>query len=179
VLVLGSGISGLLHIMLAKAMGAGRIIATDVSEFRLDKAKQFGAEVVLDARDDVPARVREANGGWAADLVIVCTGAFVAFEQALASVERGGTILCFATTKPGVALPVPLNDFWRNGITMLPSYANSPYDAEVSIELIRAGRLPVRDMVSHCLSLDEAGKGFELVAQAQDSLKVIIEPHRA
>ncbi|HUW62720.1 MAG TPA: zinc-dependent dehydrogenase [Candidatus Bathyarchaeia archaeon] len=176
VVVMGSGISGLLHIMLAHAMGAGRIIATDISPYRLAKAAEFGAGCAIDARDDVPARVREANRGRPADLVIVCTGALTAFQQALKSVDRAGTVLCFATTDPGVELSVPLNEFWRNGITVLPSYANSPYDAQVAIELLAAGRLPVNKMITHRLPLAETQKGFQLVAGAGDSLKVIIEP---
>jgi len=176
VVVMGSGISGLLHIMLARATGAGRIIATDISPYRLSKASEFGADAAIDARDDVPDRVREANRGRPADLVIVCTGALTAFQQALKSVDRAGTVLCFATTDPGVELPIPLNEFWRNGITVLPSYANSPYDAQVAIELLAAGRLPVSQMITHRLPLAETQKGFQLVAGAGDSLKVIIEP---
>jgi len=178
VLIIGSGISGLLHLVLARAMGAGRIIATDINEYRLEKAKGFGADATIQATEDVPARVRECNGNRLADLVVVCTGAFSAFAQALKSVDRGGTILCFATTDPGVEIPIPANEFWRNSITVLPSYANSPYDAAVAIELIRAGRVPVNQMITHRLSLAEAGLGFKLVAEAKDSIKVIIEPQR-
>jgi L-iditol 2-dehydrogenase len=178
VVVMGSGISGLLHIMLARALGAGRILATDVNDYRLARAAEFGADATFKATGDVPASVRAANAGRPADLVIVCTGALTAFKQAIASVDRGGTILCFATTDPGVELPIPLNDFWRNGITVMPSYANSPYDAEVAIQMLRGKRLPVADMITHRLPLAETGVGFQLVAEARDSLKVIIEPQR-
>ena len=178
VVVLGSGISGLLHVALAKALGAGRILATDVSEYRLAKAKELGADDVLDAREDVAAWVESSNGGRLADLVIVCTGAFTAFEQALKCVDRGGVVLCFATTEPGVDLPVPLNDFWRNSVTILPSYANSPYDAAAAMELIRAGRVSVGDMITHRVSLADAGVGFKLVAEARESIKVIVEAQR-
>jgi len=178
VLIMGSGISGLLHLLLARALGAGRIITTDISGYRLKKAQQFGADAVIHAKEDVPARVRELNDNRLADLVIVCTGAFSAFTQALQSVDRGGTVLCFAPTDPGVELPIPVNDFWRNSITVMPSYANSPYDATVALELIRAGRVAVRDMITHRLPLAETGVGFKLVAAAEESIKVIIEPHR-
>jgi len=178
VLIIGSGISGLLHLLLAKAMGAGRVVTTDVTEYRLNMARELGADAAIDARDDVPARIRSLNGNRPADLVIVCTGAFPAFLQALKSVDRGGTVLCFATTDPGVELPIPINDFWRNGITVLPSYANSPYDAAVAIALLAAGRIPVRKMITHRLGLAETGLGFKLVAEAKDSMKVIIEPQR-
>lgn len=178
VLTLGSGISGLLHVALARALGAGRIVATDINEYRLNAARRFGADVVIHAAEDVPTRLRQANEGRLANLVIVCTGAFPAFIQALQSVDRGGTVLFFAPTEPGVDLPVPVNDFWRNGITLMPSYGNSPLDAIVAIELIRARRVPVHEMITHRLSLAETGLGFRLVADAGESIKVIIEPHR-
>lgn len=178
VLVLGSGISGLLHIALAHALGAGRIVATDVNEYRLKAAQRFGVDVVLHAQEDVPARLRQANEDRLANLVIVCTGAFPAFVQALQAVDRGGTVLFFAPTEPGVDLPVPVNDLWRNGITLMPSYGGSPLDITVAIELIRARRVPVGEMITHRLSLAETGLGFQLVAEAGESIKVIIEPHR-
>jgi L-iditol 2-dehydrogenase len=177
VAVFGAGISGVLHIALAKALGAGRIIATDIAEFRLAQARRFGADFAFDAREDVPKRVREANGGRAADLVIVCAGALAAFKQALASVDRGGTILTFATTDPGVELPVPLNDFWRNDITMKPSYGNSPGDAAIALDLIAARRVPVADMITHRLPLDESPQGFRLMSTpGGQHLKVVIVP---
>ena len=178
VLILGSGISGLLHLLLAHAMEAGRIIATDVNEYRMKMAKELGADVVINADRDVPTRLREINEGRLADLVIVCTGAFPAFTQALESVDRGGTVLFFAPTKPGVNLPVPVNEFWRNEIKLVTSYANSPLDATEAIELIRSGRVPVRKLITHRLSLRDAGIGFRLMADAGESIKVIIEPHR-
>ncbi len=177
VAVLGAGISGVLHVALAKALGAGRIVATDITPHRMEFAKRFGADAVCDAREDVPAFVRDALGR-PADLVIVCAGAPAAFEQALASVDRGGTVLCFATTDPGVLLPVPLNDFWRNDITLKPSYGNSPYDASVALELIAARRVPVAEMITHRLPLEETPQGFRLMSTpGGKQLKVVILPH--
>ena len=176
VAVFGSGISGVLHVALAKACGAGKIVATDVAPHRMAFAKRFGAAEVCDARDDVPAFVRSALGR-PADLVIVCAGALAAFEQALASVDRGGTILCFATTDPGVELSVPLNDFWRNDVTLKPSYGNSPQDAMVALDLIANRRVPVADMITHRLPLAETPKGFQLMSTpGGEHLKVVILP---
>ncbi len=179
VLILGSGISGLLHILLAHASGAGRVIATDVSDYRLKAAKELGADEVINAKDDIPSRLREVNDNRLVDLVIVCTGAYSAFTQALESVDRAGTILFFAPTEPGVELPVPVNDFWRNEIKLMPSYGGSPSDISIAIELIRSGRVPVDKMITHRVSLKDAGLGFKLVAQAKESIKVIIEPHKS
>ncbi len=176
VLILGSGLSGLLHLALARAVGVTRIITTDVNEFRLDLARRLGATAAVSARSDVAAAVREHNDGRLADMVIVCTGAFPAFRQALEAVDRGGTVLCFATTEPGVDLPVPINKFWRNGVTLMPSYACSPYDISIALELLAAGKFPVQEMITHRLPLEKTTQGFVLVAEAGDSMKVIIKP---
>lgn len=178
VLILGSGISGLLHLLLARALGAGRVITTDINEYRLKAAQQFGADAVLHAREDIPAVLGQINDNKLADLVIVCTAALPAFIQALQSVDRGGTVLFFAATDPGVDLPIPVNRFWRNGIKLMPSYGSSPSDTITAIELIRARRIPVHKMITHRLSLTEAGLGFQIVAEAKESIKVIIQPHK-
>lgn len=178
VAVLGSGTAGLLHAALARAMGAGRIIATDLSSRRLQMAKRLGADAVIHAGEDVPRRLREENDGLGADLVIVCTGALPALEQALHCVDRGGTILFFAPTNPGVTLSLPFNDLWKDEISIVTSYAGAPRDIVESIELLRLGRVQVKDMISHRLPLSEAGRGFQLVAEARDSIKVVIEPQK-
>ncbi len=176
VLILGSGLSGLLHLVLARASGITRIITTDVNDFRLDMARRFGATLAVSASEDIPARVRETNDGRLADLVIVCTGAHPAFRQALESVDRGGTVLCFATTEPGVDLAVPINEFWRNGVILMPSYACAPLDIMIAMDLIQVGAFPVSEIITHRLPLEETGKGIKLVADAGDSMKVIIYP---
>jgi L-iditol 2-dehydrogenase len=179
VLVLGSGLAGLLHINLARALGAGRIAATDLSDFRLDAARRLGADFTFSATDDVPARLREVNDGRLADLVIVATGARPALSQALDSVERGGTVLFFAPTEPGVSVEVPVNDvFFRNDATLTTTYAAAPGDLTTALELIASGRVQIGDMISHRLPLAETALGFRLTAGASDSLKVVIEPQQ-
>jgi len=178
VLVLGSGIAGLLNIKLAKAYGAERIIATDISRYRLDAAKRFGADVVIDATEDVPRLVRGANGGRPADYAIVCAGSSAVIDQAMKSIDRGGTILLFAPPTPGTQVPVPFGDLWKDEITITTTYAGSPDDFKEAIELLRAKRIVVSDMITHRFGLAHAGKGFELVAKAGESIKVIVEPQR-
>ena len=179
VLVLGSGLAGLLHINLARTLGAGRIVATDMVNYRLAAARKFGADFAFLATDDVPARLREVNDGRLADLVIVCTGAIPALKQALESVDRGGTVLFFAPTEPGVNISVPINDvFFRNDVTLTTTYAGAPANLASALELIGAGSVRVGEMITHRLGLAEAGLGFKLTAEAGDSLKVIIDPQR-
>lgn len=176
VLILGSGISGLIHLLLAKAMGAGLVFTTDISEYRLNAARRLGADAAINAKEYTPEKFRALNGMRLAELVIICTGNLSAFNQALKSVAAGGTVLFFAPLEPHVELSIPVNDFWRNGITLVPSYGNSPLDAAIAIELIRAGRVPVDELITHRLSLKEIAKGFRLTAEAGESIKIIINP---
>ena len=177
VFVIGSGMSGLLQIALARASGAGHIIASDIHEYRLKAAQQFGADEAIDAKEATPSLIRRKNHGKLFDLVIVCAGSLSAYKQALETVDRGGTILCFAPIEPGVKFAFPFFDFWNDGITLLPTYGGSPLDITTSIELIRSRRLLVREMITHQLPLEETGLGFKLVAEAKESIKVIIKPH--
>jgi len=176
VLVIGSGISGLLHVQLARARGAARIIATDLSEYRLNAAKRLGADAVIHGAEDVPGCLREINQGRLADLVIVCTAAMPAIKQAIQSLDRGATVLFFAPTAAGVDVPVPLFDFWRDEIRVLTSYAASGADLRESLKLISKRNVRVNEMITHRLSLAETQRGFKLTASGQDSIKVIIDP---
>jgi len=178
VFVIGSGISGVLHIALARASGAGRIIASDINEYRLKAAKKFGADEAIHAKDVNPTKIREINKGRLVDLVIVCSGSLSAYKQALETVDRGGTVLCFAPLEPDLNFLFSFFDFWNDGITLLPTYGGSPFDIERAIELIRTRRLPLREMITHRFPLAETGIGFQLVAEGKESIKVIIEPHR-
>jgi L-iditol 2-dehydrogenase len=179
VLVIGSGVAGLLHVQLARTSGAGHIMATDIVDYRLEAARRLGADTAIHAKDYTPASLREAANGRLADLVVICNGATSAINQALESVERGGTVLFFAPTEPGVSVPISVNDlFWRNEITLTSSYGGSPADYAAALGLIQVGKIRVKEIITHRLGLAETGLGFQLVARALDSLKVIIEPQR-
>ena len=177
ILILGAGISGLLHLILAKAKRAKPIIVTDIDQYRLNKAKEFGADFVLSAKEDIPAKL-SGLGVRLANQVIICTSAMSAFKQALKSVDRGGTILCFAPTEPGKELSIPINDFWRNAITITHSYGSSPQDTAEAIELMKERKVLVDKLITHKVSLKDTQAGFRLVAQGGDSLKVIVEPNK-
>ncbi len=176
-LIIGSGISGILHAQLAKFKGVENIIVADINPYRLGLAKKFGVHHALNAKDNLPEKLKEVNSGRLADQVVVCTGATSAAMASLNCVDDGGTILFFAVPDPSVKLPVPINQFWRNEITMRTSYGAAPSDLEDSLRVLATGQLNVRDMITHRLSLSEVQEGFRLMAEAGQSLKVILEPN--
>ena len=178
VLVCGSGVAGLLLIKLARSMGAGIIIATDISPYRLDKARLFGANHTITANEDVAAFVKTVNDGRLADIVILCAGALPAARTALMSAERGGTILFFAVPKPGETVDVDFNPFWRNDITIKTCYGAAPIDNKQALDLIRLGTVTVTDMVTHRFGIDQVGEAFLTGAKPDGCVKVIIEPNR-
>ena len=177
VFVIGSGVTGCLHIKLAKLSGAFFILATDVVDYRVKFAKKSGANIALNAKDYSPDIFKQKNKGLLADIVIVCSGAIPAINQAIESVERGGTILFFAPTAQNASVTMPFNKlFWRNEITLTSSYAGSPDDHKEALKLISKGKINVKDMITHRLPLDKISEGFKLVAEAGESMKVIIKP---
>ena len=177
VAVLGSGVSGILHVQLARALGAGRILATDVRPARLALARRFGADATLaaDAPGPVAAAV-EANGGRRFDRVLVCAASRAAMEQALALVEAGGSVLFFAPLAPGETLEFPAHELWKRGVTITHSYAGPPADMRTALELIAARRVDVASMITHRIALDETAAGFRLMLESPDSLKIVVQP---
>lgn len=162
VLILGSGVSGLMNIQLAKSKGA-RVIATDISDYRIKKAREFGADEVFDARQDFDVK---------ADRVIVCTGALSAVRQAFQSVDKKGVILLFAI--PAEDIRIPTQDFWRNEITLASSYGAAGPDLDESLELIRKKKVDAGAMITHRLPFEKIQEGFKIVSDAGESLKVIL-----
>jgi len=178
VLVIGSGIVGLLHVQLALTLGARLVVSTDLLDFRLEAAKRLGADLVIYGKQDVPALFRDINGGLLADLVVVCTGSMAANSQAMQYVERGGTVLFFAPTEPNATFPISVNDLLFKEITVTSSYSGSREDASLALDLIQTGRVRVGEMITHRFGLGDTVEGFKLVADPKDSIKVIIEPQK-
>ena len=175
VMVLGCGMSGLLHVKLAHTQNA-RIIASDINPHRLAFAQKAGAATTVNAAENVAERL-VAETGRLADVVILCTSAMSAVEDAWKCVDQGGTVVVFAVPGPEKAVVVPLNDFWRKEITILTSYYCGPPDWEESLRLIASGAIVVDDMITHALPLSETAKGFRLVLGGGEALKVVIRPN--
>ena len=178
VLIIGSGMAGILHIQLSKLKRAQNIVAGDINPDRLKLAKKFGADHVIDAKNDLPQELKKINNGKAAIKVIVCTGAKKAALTALDCVDRGGTILFFAVPEPTIKIPIPITQFWRKETVIKTSYGAAPKDLKQALQILAQKQINVIDMITHRLDIRDVTEGFRLVAQAGKSLKVIIEPNR-
>lgn len=177
VLVIGAGITGLLHIQVARLNGAGFVAVSDTNPDRLKIAERFGADATILATDDVPKRFKEQNGGVGADTVIMTAPVPVCVDQSLEAVGPGGTVLFFAPTRPDARSGINLWDLWQKEVTITHSYAADPHDLKTALTWIQHGRINVTDMITHVFPLKDTVKGFILTAQPQDgSLKAIVHP---
>ena len=166
VLILGSGVSGLMNIRLAKLKGA-KVIATDINGYRLKMARRFGADKAVNAKKSLHLK---------AERVIICTGARQATGQAFNCIDKKGIILFFAI--PNKDIKIPVVDFWRNEITVTSSYGAASIDLEESLDLIKNRKVDVKAMITHRLPLEDIERGFKIVQEAKESLKVVLEPKK-
>jgi L-iditol 2-dehydrogenase len=96
--------------------------------------------------------------------------------QAWECVDQGGAVVCFAVPGPEQPVTVPLNQLWTQEVRVLTAYYCGPPDLAESLRLLETGTVAVDDMITHRLPLGEIARGFGLVLEGRESLKVIIRP---
>lgn len=175
VLVTGLGVMGILNILVARAFGAGRIIAADRVPYRLERARQAGAEVLVDvSRQDLASAVRAATGGAMAQRVMVGPGHVEAMSQGIAACAAGGTVLFFTPTPPGQLLEIEPHYLYFNEIDLVSSYSCGPHDTRDALALIERRIITAEDLVTHRFPLARAAEAFALTAKGGDSLKALV-----
>ncbi len=175
VLVTGLGVMGLLNIMVARAFGAGRIIAADLHPWRLSKALEAGADALVDvSKEDLGEAVRRLTGGVGAHRVIVGPGSSSAMAQGIRACAPGGTVVFFTPTPPGEILNLEPHYLYFNEITLACSYSCGPFDTRDALDMIARGQIRPRELVTHRFSLEQAGEAFALTARGGESLKALV-----
>jgi L-iditol 2-dehydrogenase len=174
ILIIGLGIMGMMHVRIARALGAGKIIGADFFEQRTKRAVRLGADLgLLVSADNLVERVREATDGAMADVVIVGPGTAKAIASGIAAAGKGATVVQFTSTPPDEEMIIKPHDLYFNEIRLIPSYSCGPHDTRESIELIKRGVLSARDLVTHQFPLQRVSEAFA-AAQMPDALKVVV-----
>jgi L-iditol 2-dehydrogenase len=175
VLVIGLGVMGMLHILLLKQQGAGRIIAADMVKYRLSKALEFGADAVIDvSRQDLKQGLRDITGGGMAELVVVGPNSAEVMAAGLECVRPGGNALFFTPAKPGEKLTIDPNYLYFRDINIITSYSCGPNDTAEACELIGRKVVSADKLVTHRFPIERTEEAFRLTAQAGESLKSLI-----
>lgn len=175
VVVIGLGVSGQLHIQLAKARGAYPIIGITGSPTRRELAQQYGADFTLPSGDSAANEVRKLTAGRGADLVIDCAGVAPALAQSIEVARPGGRILLFGIyTFKEAALP--FYQLYYKELTIINSRAATRADYQTCVDLVSAGKVDLGSMISHVLPLPDLEKAIMMLDQRDDQrMKVILD----
>jgi L-iditol 2-dehydrogenase len=177
VAIIGAGPIGLLHLLTAKRMGAGRVIISDLVDERLQVALQLGAEEIVNAGNEEPVeKVRRLTEGYGADVVIEAIGLPATWEQALRMVRKGGTVLEFGGCPPGTEIGVRTELLHYGEVTLLGTFHATPAHFKKALSLIASGAIKVKPLVTRKMKLDEIRDAFEILTKSKSDLKIAILP---
>ncbi len=179
VAILGQGPIGLLFTALVRRSGA-RVVATDAIARRRELALRFGAEAVWDPRQaDVAREVAARSEGRGADLVIVAASAPGIAQQAVRCSRPGSRILMFAQTSDKEIIEVVGADICKEERTLFGCYSASVELQKESAELVFGGGIPLDDLISHRITLDEIRSGIDRALHPDGkSMKIMVQPQR-
>jgi threonine 3-dehydrogenase len=161
-LVTGCGPIGLFSIAVARACGAGPIVASDVNPYRLDLAKKIGADVVIDAsKEDVAARTREATDGRGADVVLEMSGHPSAIRQGLAAIRNAGRMSLLGLPSDPFELDVTALIIFK-GVTVQGINGRLMFQTWRQMnELLTSGRLDIRPALTHVMAIEDYAQAME------------------
>ena len=175
VVVAGLGVSGQLHVQLAKARGARPVIGVSRSAWKRDLAQQLGADFTVSPGDAGHRRIAAATGGHGADVVIESTGVVPSFADALVMVRPGGTVLLFGiyTATEGA---LPFYQLYFKEPTVICARAAKGEDFPNSIDLVARGQITLSRLVTQVLPLGELAQAIEMLKTDVDGrMKIILE----
>ena len=175
VVVFGCGPVGSLAQRCAQLRGAARVIAVDLDEGRLERARARGCDAVNPQSTDLVEHVLERTGGVGADAVIEAVGVPELIVQALTLTRAGGRVAVIGVVLAPVELPWPL--VFNKNLTLRSGLVNPQAHIGSLIPLIAEGRLDPSEIISHRLPLSEGVRGYEIFAAHEDDvLKVVLTP---
>jgi len=174
--ILGAGPAGLMHTILAKLTGAGKIVAFDLNQFRLDFAKEhFGIDTYNVAREkDIIKKMQDITDCRGADTTIVATGNSKAILQSFDLTRKGGNVLLFGVPTEGTRVLCNISKVYSSELSIIPSYASSEIEINQAIRLISSKRIEIGSLITHRFDIANAGEGIECAHRAEDAIKVII-----
>ncbi|MDG4787613.1 zinc-dependent dehydrogenase [Micromonospora sp. WMMD1102] len=178
VVVVGSGPIGCLHVRLARARGAGRVFLVDLNRERLELAAGLVRPdaAICGAEVDPVDEVLKLTDGRGADVIITAAASGAAQEQAVQMAARQGRISFFGgLPKDDPVISLDSNLVHYRELTIVGANGSSPAQNAEALRLIATGAVPVADLITHRLPLEQAIDAFGVVARGE-AIKVTIEP---
>jgi threonine 3-dehydrogenase len=174
VVVTGCGPIGLMTVAIAKLAGAAKVFATDINPERLEIARRLGADVVINGREDVVARLRELTGGVGVDVVLEMSGAEVAIRQGFEAVTNGGRVSLLGIPERPITLDLA-SDVIFKGLRVYGITGRKMFETWYRTQALLAQGLDLTPIVTHRIPLRDYHQAFELLAGGHAG-KVVLLP---
>ena len=176
VLVVGAGPIGLMHLQLAKISGASKVIVSEPNEFRQEKARTLGADVVVDpTKTDLRETIMKETNGLGVDVIIVAIGVPALVNSTLKLCKKGGTVCLFAGFAGTGECTVEVNTIHYNEINVCGSTAYKRSDYLAAAEMVKTGKINLDEIATHTYKLDDFVEAYEM-NKSGAGLKIMIEP---
>ena len=178
--MLGCGPVGLFTIAIAKAFGSGRLLASDHVPFRIDLARQVGADDVADVDEvgDVPAWFAEHNDGIGVGVVFEMSGALKAIEDAFGIVRHGGNVVLFGIPSRPATIDIAESLIFKN-LTVSAVNGREIWETWYTTRwLLEHGVVDLRPLITAELPLERYDEAFALLASGE-ACKIVLRPNGA
>lgn len=169
-LVVGLGVSGLLHVQLLRARGVGTVMGVTRSPEKLRLAEQLGATAVAPP-DEADALIRDATGGRGVDLVVESSGALAGLRTAVSAARLGGTVLMFGSLDASEG-EFPYYQLYLKELSLISSRAARWRDYAAAIDHVSSRRVDVAPLLSQRFDLEEAAEALAAFRSTPGVLKV-------
>ena len=181
VAILGVGPTGIMHAMLAKYYGFGKIFCLDLNEFRLNfvkkiemrKHQDFNPITIHPGKTNALEQIKSETANQGVDVVIVATSSLNALKDAVSFVRKGGTIVMFGVPSKGANVELDMSEIYSKGITIINSYAASASDTRHAEDLIK-NEINVAQLITHRYNLEECQQAFMHAKSGDNAMKIII-----
>lgn len=179
VLLVGTGTIGLLALACMRMKGAKKILVSDLSDSRLQTARQMGADITINpGREDLRKRILEETDGRGADVAIEAVGIGPTVKQAMDSLRFGGTAIWIGNNRPLIELN--MQEVVTRELNIHGSFLYGYKEFEEAARLLNAGKFHVRPLISKEISMEEVPEYFEKLAKAPGELiKVVMVNKKA
>lgn len=175
VAVIGAGPTGLIHTALSKIYGATKTIVSDLIDFRLRLAEQYGADITVNPKSgDLIETVRVETDGRGVDVAVVTAPNLEAYKAGINVCRRGGKLCVFAPTDPEKHLQISPKDLFFSELQIIPSYSTSHLETRTALQLLETNRINAKQLITHRFKLLQTAQAFKTALEPKESLKVIV-----
>lgn len=176
VIVIGTGAIGLFAIIMAKVMGACRIIASDISDYRLSLAKKIGADYAINPKkDDIVSIVKNLTNGLGVDVIFETSGSVTAIKNGFEILRKCGTCLMIGLPSEPLVLDACSDIVWK-GAKVLGIHGRDNFTSwEIAKRLLEANRVNLEPIITHQFDFKDYQEAFK-VSSTGKAGKVILKP---